>query len=140
MVDETGHGRILPPRSRQVTSLFKTMNTETIAKFKARLEAQREDLKRTLEFHDESLRGVHTIADIAGPDRAAEVEELDLESRIVESEELLMSKIDHALGRIDRGTYGACESCGAEIPEARLDAKPSVSLCVNCQEAKEAAI
>ena len=113
------------------------MNPETIAKFKARLEAQREDLKRTLEFHDEELRDVHTIGDIAGPDRAAEVEELDVGARILESEELLMSKIDHALDRIGRGTYGICEGCGAKIPDARLEAKPSVSLCVHCQETKE---
>ena len=113
------------------------MNAETAEKYRSRLEAQRESLKRALSSHDADLRHTHTIPDIAGSDRAAEIEESEMESRIVESEEMLLSKIDHALDRIGRGVYGLCEACGGGIPEARLDAKPSVSLCVHCQEEKE---
>ena len=113
------------------------MTPDTIAKLKSRLEQQREELTRSLALHDEALRETHVITDIAGGDRAAEIEEAEVESIIVESEELLLAKIDHALGRIGQGTYGICEGCGGEIAEARLDAKPSVSLCVACQEAKE---
>lgn len=113
------------------------MKAETAVKYRSLLESQRDALKRALNRHDEDLRHVHTTSDIAGGDHAAEVEELGLESRIVESEELLLAKIEHALDRIERGVYGNCEACGVEIPEPRLEAKPSVSLCVKCQEEKE---
>ena len=43
-----------------------------------------------------------------------------------------VSEIEDALSRIDAGTYGTCESCGAEIAAARLEAKPTARLCMNC--------
>lgn len=113
------------------------MKPETLTRFKARLEDQREELKGRLSVHGEDLREGGELPDIAGSDRAAEWEEREVGTRIVESEELLLEKIDHALDRIARGLYGLCESCGEAIPEARLDAKPSVALCLACQERKD---
>jgi DnaK suppressor protein len=44
-----------------------------------------------------------------------------------------VSEIDAALGRIDTGTYGACESCHQPIAEVRLEALPEATLCVACK-------
>lgn len=41
--------------------------------------------------------------------------------------------IEAALARIAEGTYGTCASCGKEIPEARLEARPESILCVDCK-------
>lgn len=62
-----------------------------------------------------------------------------VENRLSGDYENLLRKIDHALERLDFGTYQTCENCGKEIPLERLEAKPSVSLCVPCQEEKDAA-
>lgn len=43
-----------------------------------------------------------------------------------------VSDIEDALSRIDAGTYGTCESCGSGIAAARLEAKPTARLCINC--------
>ena len=40
--------------------------------------------------------------------------------------------IQDALDRLDRGTYGLCESCGEPIPFERLEAIPHARLCVAC--------
>lgn len=113
------------------------MDTKTREHFRVRLLAQQEELLSAHGEHERDLRESHASADTAGPDRAAERDEAAVESRILESEELLLEKVRHALSRIEQGSYGKCEACGVEIPRARLDAKPSVSLCVNCQEQKE---
>lgn len=57
---------------------------------------------------------------------------------LTESEEKLLGKIDLALSKIDNGSYGVCVDCGQEIPRERLEAKPSVSLCLACQSQHEA--
>src|SRR4051812_7616851 len=44
-----------------------------------------------------------------------------------------VDEIDRALGKIDNGTYGTCESCGQPIPRARLKALPYAALCVQCK-------
>jgi RNA polymerase-binding transcription factor DksA len=37
-----------------------------------------------------------------------------------------------ALEKLDDGTYGLCDRCGALIPDERLDARPWSVLCVRC--------
>jgi DnaK suppressor protein len=44
-----------------------------------------------------------------------------------------LEQIDHALARIEDGTYGTCEGCGQAIPAARLEVMPSATACVTCQ-------
>jgi RNA polymerase-binding transcription factor DksA len=43
-----------------------------------------------------------------------------------------LQDIDAALGKIEQGTYGLCESCGRPIAEARLEAMPAARLCIAC--------
>jgi DnaK suppressor protein len=43
-----------------------------------------------------------------------------------------LADVEHALAKIDAGTYGMCESCGQPIAPARLEAKPAARLCMDC--------
>jgi RNA polymerase-binding protein DksA len=47
-----------------------------------------------------------------------------------------VEEIDAALAKIEAGSYGYCESCGIQIPEARLEAIPHARLCVNCKSGR----
>ncbi|MDA3936960.1 MAG: TraR/DksA C4-type zinc finger protein [Actinomycetota bacterium] len=42
-----------------------------------------------------------------------------------------------ALDRMETGSYGVCESCGASIEIGRLQAMPTATLCITCKEAEE---
>ncbi|MEP5569477.1 MAG: TraR/DksA family transcriptional regulator [Halioglobus sp.] len=42
--------------------------------------------------------------------------------------------IQVALDKIADGTYGECEKCGEGIGEARLEAIPESTCCVNCAD------
>lgn len=46
-------------------------------------------------------------------------------------------RIDGALVRLAAGTYGQCVDCGQPIPLARLEAEPTASRDVQCQELYE---
>ena len=43
-----------------------------------------------------------------------------------------LGAVDQALGRVDTGTDGRCESCGEQIAPARLAARPAAALCIGC--------
>ncbi len=43
-----------------------------------------------------------------------------------------IADIDRALAKIESDTYGTCDDCGAEIENARLEARPASWLCVSC--------
>lgn len=56
--------------------------------------------------------------------------------------DLLLSKrekeklrlIEEALEKIEEGSYGICEECGAKIPKGRLKVMPFAHYCVDCKE------
>ncbi len=52
----------------------------------------------------------------------------------------LLQQVEEALGRIEDGTYGACEMCGQPIHPDRLRALPYARLCINCKALEEQAI
>lgn len=43
-----------------------------------------------------------------------------------------LQEINEALEKLEAGTYGLCESCGGQIPEARLEAMPAAKFCIDC--------
>lgn len=43
-----------------------------------------------------------------------------------------ISRIDHALNRIDHGQYGLCINCGVPIDQERLKIIPETPLCTDC--------
>jgi DnaK suppressor protein len=56
---------------------------------------------------------------------------------LLESLDQTVRQIDAALGRLQAGTYGRCDTCGEGIPLARLRAVPFATRCVPCQSNKE---
>lgn len=43
-------------------------------------------------------------------------------------------QVARALKRMEDGTYGTCERCGAAIPTERLEVIPTATLCVECKQ------
>jgi DnaK suppressor protein len=46
--------------------------------------------------------------------------------------EVTEARLARARAKLDQGTYGACDSCGAPIAPARLRAAPDSVLCIDC--------
>jgi DnaK suppressor protein len=62
-------------------------------------------------------------------------ESLEFEKRLALEKQLYeqMAEVEHALQKIEDGTYGLCDSCGQPIAENRLEALPQASLCIECK-------
>lgn len=45
----------------------------------------------------------------------------------------ITEEIDDALRKLDRGSYGLCETCGQSIMKARLEALPYARQCIACK-------
>ena len=88
--------------------------------FRTLLEAQRADC---VQQREEAL----TECAQSVPDPVAQRRSADLQTTIGE--------IDKALARIEAGSYGSCDSCGAAIPEERLELRPFAGRCVTCTAA-----
>ena len=65
-----------------------------------------------------------------GASEAFELEKrLALESRLSG----LLAEVEHALQKVEHGTYGLCDICGRPIGMERLEVLPQASLCLDCK-------
>ena len=48
-----------------------------------------------------------------------------------------LADVEHALRRLDDGTYGTCEACGKVIPDERLEVLPATRFCLDDQALAE---
>ncbi len=72
------------------------------------------------------------VCDIASSDR-----ERELRLRLNERGREKLRAIEEALERIEDGSFGICEHCGAKIPKARLKVMPFTTSCVTCKSKEE---
>jgi DnaK suppressor protein len=56
----------------------------------------------------------------------------ELTFSLLGSEKDALDQIEGALKRIEDGSYGGCEICGARIPKSRLQAIPYAAQCIAC--------
>ena len=70
-------------------------------------------------------------------DASSKLYEREHELALTHNTRELLEQTEHALARIDAGTYGVCESCGKPIGKARLLAFPRATLCVECKQRQE---
>lgn len=103
-----------------------------------RLEAERETERERLEAAEpiEQDKDLHDIArGEAGQSQAAEnTRQRSERLGTIDHTESRLSKVEHALERMDEGSYGICEVCGDAIGEDRLRAYPLATRCVEDAE------
>jgi RNA polymerase-binding protein DksA len=58
---------------------------------------------------------------------------------LMENDRVELERIETAIGRIEQGLYGKCETCGKVIPMPRLKALPWATRCITCQSRYEGA-
>ena len=112
------------------------MTEREIKELREALLEQRNHVTKDVNRHGSIKRsGVGVIADET--ERADKIADNVVEHQLGFSEAKLLEKIEYALKRLNEGCYGICDDCKKDIHIERLKAKPSVSLCIVCQAAKE---
>ncbi len=87
-----------------------------------------------IEDNEEEIPSGNHPADLAGPTLDREID-----YTLGENSEQVLREIDEALARIDAGTFGTCDRCGRPIAEARLEAMPYATKCIDCKRLEERA-
>jgi DnaK suppressor protein len=112
-----------------------------LAEVRAELEAEAAGLRKEISQAESQIaaRLGDTVAE-AGDDEAdasSKLFEREHELALTANSRELLEQTERALGRIEAGTYGVCESCGKPIGKARLLAFPRATLCVECKQRQE---
>ena len=99
-----------------------------------RLEMERESLQNRLQvaLHPADNGQVSSYprsVDELASDNLTSLMQMALQKQLREQ----MAEVEHALQKLESGTYGLCGICGQPIVPERLEALPWASLCINCK-------
>ncbi|GAC1363963.1 MAG: hypothetical protein NVSMB32_06020 [Actinomycetota bacterium] len=112
-----------------------TLTEESVAAARERLEAELAEIGRELGELGAGIDGSMEVSlDEGFADAAQATSERANVLSLVEGLQHRLQDVHSALGRMDRGVYGACESCEREIPAERLEAVPTARLCMACAQ------
>lgn len=114
----------------------KYMNAAQIEHFRDILRAWRAELVDEINRTMASIQD-ETINHPDPNDRATQEADMSLELRSRDRERKLIIKIDSTLDFVENSEYGFCEKCGVEIGIARLEARPTATLCIDCKTLDE---
>ena len=111
-------------------------------KYREALEAERERLLEQIRRIEDRTAGRDRLDsqisaedfDEPGGDAASDTLERTQAMAIGENFRDMLAYVEHALAKLDKGTYGQCDSCGKNIAKARLDFLPWAAMCADCRK------
>jgi len=112
-----------------MTSKFNLLRTR-LEDERKRLLSEIEQQKSTVRPADERREGSPF-----GKREEEAMESFEMEKRVSMEKRLKeqLADVEHALKKIEDGTYGRCDNCGQPIDPARLEALPQANLCLRCK-------
>ncbi len=116
------------------------MEKKILEKIKEKLLQERTELTKELNGFAQKNNKVDNEYETNFPDygehedeNASEVADFESDLYLEKTFEQSLKKIDEALLRIEKGTYGTCEECGKKINQDRCLAFPTASKCMDCK-------
>ncbi len=112
---------------------------ELLEQERGRLTSVREGLDAENPSDETENQSMSELSDVDQhqADVGTETFEREKDYSILERVEAELADVEHALHRLDDGTYGTCEACGRPIDEERLQAMPAARFCLDDQALAE---
>lgn len=110
------------------------MKQETLEHFKELFTNILEDAKMEDHLLSEALNS-NAGGDLI--DQALGDREQQLALKLKGRQGFFIKKVQAALDKIEKGTFGHCDECEGDISTGRLLARPTATLCINCKEEQE---
>jgi DnaK suppressor protein len=126
-------------------NLGRVSETDTAA-YRERLVAERDRLLHAVgHLHEENAGSIEDElgelstggVDNHMADTASATYERELDTGFEESAQHTLGEVEAALTRLENGSFGSCEACGAPIAAERLSAIPWARLCIDDQRRAE---
>ena len=109
---------------------FENLQKEKLLAERQKSLNQIEELKKDDPFADPDHASDNAAIDT---DVREQVGHDTIEAQIKDLEKKV-NQISEALKKISKNQYGKCDSCGKEIPKARLELIPEAANCLDCEK------
>jgi RNA polymerase-binding transcription factor DksA len=111
---------------------MRTDNDEHLRAIRGRLLARKVELSERMHRVHEDLRRASVPLPRDSPDAAIVMENDEILQAVDEAARAELAHIQHAVQRLEAGTYGICETCRAKIDTERLRVVPYATACRRC--------
>ncbi len=108
------------------------MDTNRLDFFRSRLALLADEIRAGMESSKEASEIVELDTSIGRLSRMDAMQNQQMALELRRRQEQQLQRIDNALKRMDKGTYGLCGKCKQPIAEDRLEVSPDVVMCVGC--------
>jgi RNA polymerase-binding protein DksA len=120
----------------------KKMTKKELEVYKKLLLKEKANLLHDIKNMSDAQGGNGDSGDVSGhvqhmADVATDMYDKEFMLGLASKEREVLQKIEEALRKIEKGTYGPCEECEELIAKPRLEAIPYAKLCLKCQEEEE---
>lgn len=106
------------------------MHEVKIKTFERVFEKQKELLVKEIET---SFNSIDEIGDESDEDIALNFTLTGVRIELLRREDLTIKRLERALLKINKSSFGLCENCGQPIEERSLHSQPLLSFCISCQ-------
>lgn len=113
------------------------LEADAVIEFRERLRNARGELLRTVLLTGDEMRGLSDREPGTLSEDSAQGAMTDLVASLNGRERRELDEIQEAMARLETGSFGACEICGASISLPRLRAIPWARHCLACQFQQE---
>ena len=113
------------------------MEIEKLQYFKAKLLSEKKKIKDAIISNselDNEFSSELSLNDNHPADTATELFDKEKGLALRNNELSIINKIETSLSDIEKGNYGNCKKCGAEISQERLEFIPYAEYCIACQK------
>src|ERR1700693_4242515 len=117
-----------------------TMDKKRLEYYRKKLVTRREELLKSIARTEEEGRTADDDSTVDLADKAANSYTKEFLFGQTNTDRSTLQRIDDALDRIKKSTYGVCATCETELQQKRREAVPWASHCTVCQEKQEQGI
>lgn len=103
-------------------------------KYKNQLVALRKEITHRVDAISKDLHHEEEKIEKDFAEQATQLENDEVLNSLNDEAKATVMQIDKALLRINDGSFGICNECGAEINEQRLDILPYAEFCIKCAD------
>jgi DnaK suppressor protein len=127
--------------SMTIFSKKKKMDKKNLKEFQDLLEKEKKELEDKINElnSQEKNMAIKTPDFMALEDSSVEADEVEELNNLLSLKSVWennLYRIEQALERIKKGTYGICEECGELIEIERLKIEPAAQICTKCIKKK----
>ena len=108
------------------------MTREQQERFRPLIEARMREAEAEIT---QSKEDVKPISPDVGIGRLSRLDSMQMQQMALEArrrQQMLLTRLQEARKRVDRGTFGTCLQCGRDIAQERLRHQPDALLCIDC--------